>query len=99
MFLRSRVRAMFLAPVAGAAVVTFTGGLPARAQTSVPPCTADCFVLNAVNIQGVTVYPLADLSTTYDGYLARTVGVNDRCRSRLRLPTSIDRTDTFYPAP
>lgn len=95
MFLRPRVRAIFLAPVAGAVVVTFTGGLPAQAQTPIPPCTADCFVLNAVNIQGVTVYPLADLATTYDGYLARTVGVNELVKIAAAI-TDKYRSDGYF---
>lgn len=44
-------------------------------------CAQDCFVLTSLSIQGVTAYPLADLSGTYSDYLAREIGVADLVRT------------------
>lgn len=95
MFLRSRARAILLVPVAGAAIATSAGAAPVQAQATSQPCAADCFVLNAVSIQGVTVYPLADLSTTYEAYLARSIGVDDLVRIAAAI-TDKYRSDGYF---
>ena len=69
----ARIVAFSTALLAGMA--SHTGSV--HAETPDSDCSADCFVLISMTIQGVSAYPLADLATTYDQNLARRIGVAD----------------------
>ncbi|RZJ00816.1 MAG: ShlB/FhaC/HecB family hemolysin secretion/activation protein [Brevundimonas sp.] len=72
--LRPTARCLVLLSAAAMAPVV---PAPARAQTAEAPCPDTCYVLTAMTIQGVTVYPLAELTATYDHLLARRISVGD----------------------
>lgn len=55
----------------------------------------NCFVLTGVTIQGVTVYPLADLAELYQDDLARRVGVADLVRIATAI-TDKYRDDGYF---
>lgn len=69
---RSLVRTVAFSLALGLGMTGHTGHSLAETQTT---CDQDCFVLTSVSIQGVTAYPLADLSGTYSDLLAREIGV------------------------
>jgi len=48
-----------------------------EAKGSDADCAAECFVLTSMSIQGVSSYSLSELASTYEGNLARRVGIND----------------------
>ncbi len=76
--IRSIARTVLFSLALGLGLTGHTSRSLAETPTT---CAQDCFVLTSLSIQGVTAYPLADLSGTYSDYLAREIGVADLVRT------------------
>lgn len=83
-----------------ATALLFAGGQAAASPVIEPgiDCGSsrhDCFVLEAVTINGVTVYPLKELAPLYADYLAREISPDDVARLAQAV-TDKYRTDGYF---
>lgn len=94
-----RLTVIFSVGLAG--LTTFasaTAATPARppAEIAAPsPCSADCFVLTGLTIDGVTAYPMKELAPLYADELAREVGMADLVAIAQRI-TDKYRADGYF---